>query len=26
VIHNRYFVEAGASLSGQLRFNFMYNY
>lgn len=26
VIHNRYFVEAGASLSGQIRFNFMYNY
>lgn len=26
VIHNRYFVEAGASFSGQLRFNFMYNY
>jgi len=26
VIHNRYFVEAGANLSGQLRFNFMYNY
>lgn len=26
VIHKRYFVEAGASLSGQLRFNFMYNY
>ncbi|BEI35164.1 MULTISPECIES: hypothetical protein [unclassified Polynucleobacter] len=26
VIHNRYFVEAGANLSGQWRFNFMYNY
>ena len=26
VIHKRYFVEAGANLSGQLRFNFMYNY
>lgn len=26
IIHNRYFVEAGASLSGQIRFNFMYNY
>lgn len=26
VIHNRYFIEAGANLSGQLRFNFMYNY
>jgi hypothetical protein len=26
VIHNRYFVEAGATLSGQWRFNFMYNY
>jgi len=26
VIHNRYFVEAGANLSGQPRFNFMYNY
>ena len=25
-IHKRYFVEAGANLSGQLRFNFMYNY
>lgn len=26
VIHNRYFVEVGANLSGQPRFNFMYNY
>ena len=26
VIHNRYFVELGANLSGQPRFNFMYNY
>ena len=26
VIHNRYFVEAGANLNGQLRFNLMYNY
>jgi len=26
LIHKRYFVEAGANLSGQLRFNFMYNY
>ena len=26
IIHKRYFVEAGANLSGQLRFNFMYNY
>jgi hypothetical protein len=25
VIHNRYFVEVGANLSGQPRFNFMYN-
>lgn len=26
IIHNRYFVEAGANLDGQIRFNFMYNY
>lgn len=26
VIHNRYFVEAGANLAGHLRFNIMYNY
>jgi len=26
VIHNQYFIEAGANLSGQWRFNFMYNY
>lgn len=26
VIHNRYFIEVGANLSGQPRFNFMYNY
>jgi hypothetical protein len=26
VIHNRYFVEFGANMSGQPRFNFMYNY
>lgn len=26
VIHNKYFIEAGANLSGHLRFNFMLNY
>lgn len=26
LIHNRYFVEAGANNSGQLRFNFMYTF
>lgn len=26
VIHNRYFLELGANLSGQARFNMMYNY
>lgn len=26
VIHNRYFIELGANMSGEPRFNFMYNY